>query len=305
MDQFYFSAKKSNLSFYQAVPLYFQNKKRKFILYKPAGTVLNNIRIEQGQLPEKLFIKRSDELKSIREVQNAFNQELKKDIKSNNPVKIKETIINIVEETFSMPISGSIEGLSTTVNILVSEYTKESNLIKKLLFVPHDKYSPVLHSVNVMALAVGFSFHEQFSLAERKILGLSALVHDVGKTKINTNILNAPNRLDDEEFKELQTHATIGYQIIGKCKFANPDIKITALQHHERIDGSGYPNELRRISRIAQIVGIIDCYEALTNDERPYRSAMDSLKALTVLKDDTEAGKFSKKIFEKFAYSLM
>ena len=66
------------MSFYQAVPLYFQNKQRKFILYKPAGIVLNNNRIEHGRLPKKLFIKRSDELKSIREVQNAFNQQLKK-----------------------------------------------------------------------------------------------------------------------------------------------------------------------------------------------------------------------------------
>ena len=130
-------------------------------------------------------------------------------------------------------------------------------------------------------------------------------MHDVGKEKINDDILTAPRRLADEEFKEMQSHTNMGFQILSKCKFANPDIKSTALQHHERIDGSGYPNGFRRISRIAQIVGLIDCYEALTNDDRPYRNALDSFKALTILKDEIKAGKFKRKIFEKFAYSLM
>jgi HD-GYP domain-containing protein (c-di-GMP phosphodiesterase class II) len=71
------------------------------------------------------------------------------------------------------------------------------------------------------------------------------------------------------------------------------------------MDGSGYPNGSIRISRMAQIVAIIDCYEALTNDDRPYRSASEPLKALTIIKDDVEAGKFNKKSFEKFAYSLL
>jgi HD-GYP domain-containing protein (c-di-GMP phosphodiesterase class II) len=80
---------------------------------------------------------------------------------------------------------------------------------------------------------------------------------------------------------------------------------MTALQHHERIDGSGYPNKLKCISKTAQIVGLIDCYESLTKDDRPYRNALDSFKALTILKKEVEVGKFNKKILEKFVYSLM
>ena len=56
---------------------------------------------------------------------------------------------------------------------------------------------------------------------------------------------------------------------------------------------------------MAEVVGLIDCYEALTNDDRPYRNAMDPLKGLTIIKDDVMAGKFSKSVFEKFAYSLL
>jgi HD-GYP domain-containing protein (c-di-GMP phosphodiesterase class II) len=80
---------------------------------------------------------------------------------------------------------------------------------------------------------------------------------------------------------------------------------LAALQHHEKLDGRGYPNKLTQISEVSQVIGFIDCYEALTNDDRPYRSAMDPLKALRLIKKDVEAGKFDKKIFEKFAYSLV
>lgn len=305
MEQFYIPTKPSNLKFYQAVPLYFQDKSKKFVLYKPAGNKLDNTRIDQDCYPEKLFIKKSDELRGIREVQNALHQRLKADLKTNSHTKVKNTLIKIVEETFSRPISGSLEGLSVTVNILLNELGKKSNFSRNLVFVPHNDYNIYLHSVNVTAHALDYCFKEQFSTAETKIIGLSALLHDVGKTKINPNVLKAANKLDDDEFAEFQNHTTIGYQLTSKCKFSNPDVKLTALQHHERIDGSGYPNKLKRISKTAQIVGLIDCYESLTQDDRPYRNALDSLRAVALLKNEVEIGKFNRKIFQKLAYSFI
>ena len=263
------------------------------------------MRIKRGLHPRRLFIKRSDKIRGIREVQKAFNLKLKEDIKTQKPENVKKTIINLVDETFTEPISGSLEGIATTVNILVSDFANESKIIKNLLFVSENDYTTALHSVNVMALAIGYASHENYSLAEKKILGVSALLHDVGKAQIDPDILKTPKRLSDEEFKQMQKHTIIGHQILRNCRFADQQIMNTALQHHEKKDGSGYPNGSTDISRMAQIVAIIDCYEALTNDDRPYRSASEPLKALTIIKDDVEAGKFNKKIFEKFAYSLL
>jgi HD-GYP domain-containing protein (c-di-GMP phosphodiesterase class II) len=76
-------------------------------------------------------------------------------------------------------------------------------------------------------------------------------------------------------------------------------------EDHVKIDGSGYPKGANHISKTAQIVGLVDCCEALTNDDRPYRSALDPFKALTIIKDDVVAGKFSRRLFEKFCYSLI
>ena len=305
MEQFYIPTKQSNLSLYQAVPLYFKDKDNKFILYKPAGNKLDRVRIDQGRCPKVLFIKRSDELKGIHEVQSCLHQELKYELKNNSPVNAKNTIVKSVVEAFSRPISASLQELSMTVNIIVRECEKESTLSRKLAFVPHLEYNLFIHSANVMAIAIDFGLKEQLPITDTKILGLSALLHDIGKTKINPDVLTAATKLDDDEFEEYQTHTNLGHQLINKCKFSSPDVKLTALQHHERIDGSGYPNNLKRISKTAQIVGLIDCYESLTQDERPYRNALDSLKALTMLKNEVEAGKFNRKLFEKFAYSLM
>ncbi|MCP4374139.1 MAG: diguanylate cyclase, partial [Deltaproteobacteria bacterium] len=82
-------------------------------------------------------------------------------------------------------------------------------------------------------------------------------------------------------------------------------IALTALQHHEKLDGSGYPHGITSTKGTAQIIGFIDCYEALTNDDRPYRNAMSPFKTLKLMKRDVESDKFSKKLFEKFAYSLL
>ena len=305
MAQEYIQTRRTHLNFYQAAPLYFKNKSGKFVLYKPAGIKLCDMRIKRGLHPDNLFLKCSDKILGIREVQKAFNLKLKEDIKADNPANVKNTIVSIVEETFTEPRSGSLEGISATINILVGDYAKESNIVKNLLFVSQNDYTTALHSVNVMALAIGYASHENYSLNKTKILGLSALLHDVGKAKIDADILKTPMRLTDEEFKLLQKHTTIGYQILKNCRFTDSQIMRTALQHHEKMDGSGYPNGSIHMSKMAQIVAIIDCYEALTNDDRPYRSASEPLKALTVIKDDVEAGKFNKKIFEKFAYSLL
>lgn len=305
MSEFYIPAKQSRLKYYQTVPLFIHDKNRNFVLYKPAGDKLNPERLQLGQYPGELYLKKADELRSIREIQKAYHLKLKSEIGTNNQTEVKNALIKIVEEIFSNIVSGGLNCLSETVNILVGECIADPSLAKKLILVPHNFYNLCLHSVNVMALAINYGITEKFSLAETRLLALSALMHDIGKTNINPNILESPNKLDDEEFSDLQSHTIIGHHIIDRCNFAKPDVKLTALQHHERADGSGYPNKLKRISETSQIVGIFDCYDSLTLDDRPYRSALESLKALNIIKNEVEAGKFNRKLFKKFVYTLM
>jgi HD-GYP domain-containing protein (c-di-GMP phosphodiesterase class II) len=92
---------------------------------------------------------------------------------------------------------------------------------------------------------------------------------------------------------------------LKRCKFSNPEVKLTALQHHEKLDGSGYPSGSTQITEFAQIISILDCFEALTNDERPYRDSMIPYNALDLIQKDVIIGKLDKEIYAKFIYSLL
>ena len=303
MSSDYIKARKSQYYFYKSVPLYTKVEENKYVLYKPSGITLGEMRMSEGLHPEMLYISKGDKINGIQEAQKAFNNKLESDIQSGSPEKIKETLAVIMEETLTEPRSGSLEGVSETMEIL-TEYTAESDVIKYLLAVSTTDYSTILHSINVMTFALGFGVSLNYSQTELKMLGLAALLHDVGKTKVDPEILTAPRKLTREEFEQMQSHSLIGYNILKTCKFKFKEIRISALEHHEKLDRSGYPNGKGNISDISQIIGIIDCYEALTNDDRPYRSSMAPYDALKIIKKDVFEGKFRKEVFEKFAYSL-
>jgi HD-GYP domain-containing protein (c-di-GMP phosphodiesterase class II) len=117
--------------------------------------------------------------------------------------------------------------------------------------------------------------------------------------------LNKPGALSEEEWQVMKQHPLIGYKICLPLKKTLGMAIDMILHHHEKLDGSGYPLGTTRISFGGQVIGIVDCYEALTNEERPYRRARDPMDTLKLLKGDVEAGKFSRRIFEKFCYSLI
>ena len=298
--------KGSHFFAYKKFPIYYLAGNGDFILYKPAGIPLKEIRFRQGLLPKNLYIKKKNKIEAVQEIQKVFNEQLKQSIQQNNPAKIRSIVQNIVKVTLEEPVSGSIEGIKKTVNILVDEYTKDFDVIKSLLDLTTRDYTTVLHSVNVMALAMGYATYVNYDQSKKRILGLAALLHDVGKVRIKTEILQAPRQLTDEEFKEIQLHPVKGFNILDKCKFSNSAIKMTALQHHEKLDGSGYPLHTCDITEFAQIVSIIDCYEALTNDDRLYRKSIPPLNALEVIQSEiVDTGKFSKELFKNFAHLLL
>jgi HD-GYP domain-containing protein (c-di-GMP phosphodiesterase class II) len=301
----YVQARKSQLKYYRGVELFNKIEGKGFVLYKRAGIMLGDMRLNHGTHPEVLYLRQADRLTAVQEAQKGLNSDLERYVKSHNPAKVKETVVNVVTETLTEPRSGSLEGVSDTVGILVCDCVREGNVIKNLIDMSRTDYSLVLHSINVMAFALGFAFHMNYSQDQAKVLGLSALLHDVGKTKINPDLLAAPRQLNDAEFEEIKRHTTIGYDILTACKFAYRDISLAALEHHEKLDGSGYPSGTHRIGHQAKIIGIIDCYEALTTDERPYREAMGPFDTLDdIIGNEVRTGKFDKDIYVEFVRSL-
>ena len=298
--------KSSHFFAYQKFPLFYQSVNGDFVLYKPAGITLEDMRIRERLLPKKLYIQKKNKINAVQEIQKEYNSQLKQSIQQKDRANVRNIVHNVVRVTLEEPVSGSIEGMKETVGILVSEFTKDFNVVKSLLDLAANDYTTVLHSVNVMALALGYARYVNYDQGQKRILGLAALLHDVGKVRIKTEVLQAPRQLTNDEFREVQQHTIKGYNILDKCKFSNPEIKMTALQHHEKLDGTGYPLQTFKITEFAQIVSIIDCYEALTNDDRLYRKSMTPLNALEIIQSEiVDTGKFSKEIFKNFARLLL
>ncbi|MBO0903243.1 HD-GYP domain-containing protein [Jiella sonneratiae] len=121
----------------------------------------------------------------------------------------------------------------------------------------------------------------------RRRLKRAALLHDIGKLGISNQILDKPGRLDDAEFAEIRRHPVHSEAILSEIS-AFSDLARIGAQHHERLDGKGYPNGLTagEIGLDTRIVTVADIFDALTA-ERPYRPAMPLSKALAILDADT------------------
>ncbi len=300
----YIQVRNSQINYYREVPLYYQTGTNSYSLYKPAGANLPEMRINQQRHP-LLFIQEEDRLVAIKELQKGFSRQIEQSIATGNAASVKASLCDLVEETLEEPRSGTLRALPETVESLITGYSEHPEILKSIASISFKDYTTVIHSVNVMALTLGFCFHANFGLSKTRRIALSALLHDIGKTEIPASILSAPRKLTDHEFGIMKTHPTIGDVIIRDKNKMGGDVAMGALEHHEKLDGSGYPKGTRNISYVGQLLGIIDCYEALTNEDRPYRRARQPLETLKFLKDDVTAGKFNRDIFEKFCYSLI
>jgi putative nucleotidyltransferase with HDIG domain len=129
------------------------------------------------------------------------------------------------------------------------------------------------HQKRVTKLACAIAEEMGLAKGRHERLRLAALVHDVGKVNIPTEILIKPNRLSEPEFNIIEAHPQIGHDILQGIDFSRPIAKIV-LQHHELLDGSGYPQGLtaNNIMLEARILAVADVVEAMTS-RRPYRPA--------------------------------
>lgn len=136
------------------------------------------------------------------------------------------------------------------------------------------------HGQRVAELAVGLARAVSISDDELDGIYIGAVLHDIGKIAVPTEILMRTHPLTEEEWALIKRHPLDGAKIISSVRFPW-DVKSLILQHHERFDGTGYPAGLRgeQIILSARIFSVVDAFEAMTSD-RPYRRALQEEKAL-------------------------
>jgi cyclic di-GMP phosphodiesterase len=141
-----------------------------------------------------------------------------------------------------------------------------------------------MHSLAVSALCISFAQHLGLDAAQTQQIGIGGLLHDFGKVKVPSEILNKPGPLTEEEFEIMKSHVEHGKCILRQTtKIDESSIRVTA-DHHERLNGTGYPEGLQKgqISRFGQIAAVVDIYDALTA-ERCYKTSIPPTEALRKL----------------------
>jgi len=148
------------------------------------------------------------------------------------------------------------------------------------------------HSVDVatMAMVIG----KKHGLSEREVheIGIAGLLHDIGKTKIPAKILNKPEKLTDEEFEIMKQHSLYGYKILKEKGDISDGILMGVLQHHEKLNGNGYPMGVpdEKIITYAKLLSIVDIYDALVTD-RVYKKAFsprDAVEMIMAMTDELD-----------------
>jgi HD-GYP domain-containing protein (c-di-GMP phosphodiesterase class II) len=136
----------------------------------------------------------------------------------------------------------------------------------------------------VYALSLGT--YLKLATAVLEELGMSALLHDLGKSKVNSAITNKNGRLTDDEFEQMKHHPVFGYQIALKIGITDTRILDGIRHHHEKLDGSGYPDAIsgKKITLFARIIGVCDVFDALST-KRPYKDRLKSYDSLKLMKE--------------------
>lgn len=148
-----------------------------------------------------------------------------------------------------------------------------------------DQYT-AQHSMNVCIYAIALGRHLNMSVEALRNLGLCGMMHDMGKMFISLEILNKPGKLLPEEQKIMNTHPTRGWKLLQSTHGMYPGAIDVAYNHHERLDGMGYPRGLKdaQIGFFTRIVAIVDAYDAISSD-RVYQNGRPHLETIKILSD--------------------
>lgn len=166
----------------------------------------------------------------------------------------------------------------------------------------HD-YKTYSHCMQVYTLSLALINKYDFSDDDKVKLGIGSLLHDMGKVKVPSSILNKPGKLNKEEWEYVKHHPVLG---IGCCTKVNLSHVIIncILFHHEKCDGSGYPAGLKKqdIPTPVRILSICDIYDAITSN-RPYAARETAQDALQIMNDEMGKG-LDRSLFKGFVYLL-
>ncbi len=185
------------------------------------------------------------------------------------------------QENFHESTKQIVQRVDTVVDKMVGYLRNDSNTLVNINDLKsYDDYT-FHHSLSVAVLAVAIGQRLGFSSEQLNRLGMCAMMHDIGKTAIPVEIIRKASKLDMGEMSLIKTHSTAGFEYLKKAGVGDEELWQAVLGHHEKMDGTGYPQGLKgeEIPLWSRIISVADVYDALTSN-RPYRRPMEPADAI-------------------------
>lgn len=227
------------------------------------------------------------------------------------PEMVSEKILGIVSANLKNSLNAFSTGkaldmvtLRKSVTMLIDEaISNRNNLIQTEDIRSYDDYL-LFHAINVSVFSIITGLSLGYAESNLVDLGLGALLHDIGMVNIDPSIINNPGALEQHEMDEIKQHPAIGFNILRSYRELSIPAAHIAFQHHERVDGSGYPRGLgnREIVEYAKITAVADTFDAIISDH-PYRKGYSTGEGLTVLKG-LQNKYFAPEIIEAFSVNV-
>jgi len=216
----------------------------------------------------------------------------------NNSVAALKDLMGDVADT---PIS--VENMAPVADELVRTMQTNPLVLLSMTRLKSKDATTFIHSVGVSALMIQLSQYLGMDDATVQLMGVAGLLHDIGKTKIPDEVLNKNGKLTDEEFAMIRSHPVIGHELLLKHADVPRVVLDICRHHHERLDGTGYPDKLdaRSIGLQVRISTICDVYDAVTSI-RPYKKPWTHADAVAWML--AQRGAFDRELLHEFFSSM-
>lgn len=287
----------------------FIQKDKNYVIIIEAGTLLTTKTHTLLSNQKALYI-----LKGANGQQKLSCQNLEFYVESNKDLNEKtmgfiykvnsELFAKIVDDEDSSLKISCVESIVKSIIFLIK--SKKQYLKGNIQYFADD-YQVASHSIHVAIYALNLGHFLGLNEHELLSLGTAGLLHDVGLQTVNKDILEKDSELDAKELEIVQQHPKYSVEIITHNHIHNPYIIDAVMHHHERYDGSGYPDKLHehQISKFASILAICDVFDALTNN-RPHRKKYTYFEALKLMMQDPSMGnKFNHNYLQVFLKSMI
>ncbi len=266
-----------------------------FVLYRSSKVPFND-RVRRNLIDHgvmTLFISNQDSDKFARYIENNLPGILADP--SVAPEKkrqlLYESSINIARDLIQNPTSPDvIKRSSNVVKSMIDLHLKDEGGFKKIVELMPLDYSLVNHCANVATYSVAIGKALGISKTDLYELGLGAMLHDIGKSRIPKSILYKPDRLTADEFKVIQEHVLHGLDIASSNPVIPKNALTPILWHHERLSGHGYPygKEYDEIPLFGMITAVADSFDAMTT-KRVYQDSITTYKTLEILLSESDS----------------